>query len=65
MNSGPDAEQTREKVEMLDGIVGQLMEGIRNLEFSDKVNLIVLSDHGMGPTSPERYVNLLDHVGEG
>jgi alkaline phosphatase D len=59
---GPEHEETGEVVSSLDSILGYLRNEIAELEYGDRVNLIVLSDHGMGPLSPERYVNLTEHI---
>jgi len=41
-----------------------LRSEIKELPYGDKVNLIVLSDHGMGSISPDRYVNINNHIKE-
>jgi alkaline phosphatase D len=51
-------------VKSLDSVLGYLREEIAKLDVGDRVNLIVVSDHGMGPISPEKYVNLNDHLDE-
>ena len=51
-------------VNYLDSILGYLRSEIAALEYGELVNLIVLSDHGMGPTSPDKYVNLGEHIKE-
>lgn len=59
---GPVHEETGRVLEELDNILGYLKRGIGALEYGDKVNLLVTSDHGMGATSAERYVNIYDHI---
>jgi alkaline phosphatase D len=59
---GPEHELTGQKVEYLDSVLGYLRAEIEALEFGQLVNLIVLSDHGMGSTSAEKYINLNDHL---
>jgi alkaline phosphatase D len=61
---GPLHPETGRVVASVDSILGQLRKSISGLDFSEKVNLIVLSDHGMGPVSPERYINLSEHLGK-
>ena len=61
---GPEHPETGKVVSYLDRIIGQLREEIDRLEIGDRVNLIVLSDHGMGEISPEKYINLRDHLPE-
>ena len=63
-NYGPVHDSTGEVVEYLDTVLGYLRNKIAALEYGGLVNLIVLSDHGMGPVSPDRYVNLYDYIHE-
>jgi deoxyribodipyrimidine photo-lyase len=59
---GPVHEETGKVIKELDGLMGYLRQGISSLPYGDRVNLIITSDHGMGSTSPERYVNMHDHI---
>lgn len=59
---GPVNESTGEVVEYLDSVLGYLRSEIAALEYGNRVNLIVVSDHGMGPISPDRYINLYDVI---
>jgi alkaline phosphatase D len=61
-DAGPEDPATARVVESLDSILGALRKGISNLDIADKVNLIILSDHGMGPISPEKYVNIMEFI---
>jgi predicted AlkP superfamily pyrophosphatase or phosphodiesterase len=61
---GPVHEETGKVMENLDHILGDLRKRIDRLPYGDRVNIIVTSDHGMSATSPERYVNLNDHLQE-
>jgi predicted AlkP superfamily pyrophosphatase or phosphodiesterase len=56
---GPDSMQVDEAIVSVDSALGRLVEGLRRNGTFDTTNLIVLSDHGMSPTSPQRIV-LLD-----
>lgn len=60
--SGPRGEETHQTVQTMDSLVGVLMKGIVQLPFSDQVNLIVTSDHGMTDISPERFINISDYL---
>ena len=44
---GPDSPEVTEKVEKMDGILGYLMMKLEENRLTDKVNVIVTSDHGM------------------
>ena len=59
---GPESEETKEVVESLDSLVGIIRKRIASLPFGDRVNLIVLSDHGMASVTPEKYINLKNIV---
>ena len=61
---GPVSPETGKVVERLDSLIGVLRLKLSALSFSDRINLIVLSDHGMGPISPDKYVNLKTLVPE-
>jgi alkaline phosphatase D len=55
---GPVSAETGKVVSRLDSIVGVIRMKLSELPYAKKINLIVLSDHGMGPISPDKYVNL-------
>ena len=59
---GPYSIETYEMVTYLDSLVGVLLNKIESLPFADQINLIVTSDHGMGPTSPDRCIRLKDYL---
>jgi alkaline phosphatase D len=61
---GPVSHETGKVVERLDSLIGVLRLKLSELPYADRINLIVLSDHGMGPVSPDRYVNLRSVVPE-
>lgn len=42
----------------VDSVVGGLMDGISQRNLTDIVNLVVVSDHGMSPTSNDRLIYL-------
>jgi alkaline phosphatase D len=62
---GPEHDSTRVVVEYLDGMLGYLRTELNRLEHHDRINLIVLSDHGMGSISPDRYTNIEAPLKEG
>lgn len=63
--AGPENSSTGEVIEYLDSVLGYLRSEIASLEYGSRVNLIVLSDHGMGAISPLQYINLYDHMDKG
>jgi alkaline phosphatase D len=54
----PVSPETRAVVNDLDSILGILRADLSKLPIAGKINLIVLSDHGMTHVSSERYINL-------
>jgi alkaline phosphatase D len=61
---GPVHDSTGAVVQKLDHMLGYLRSELSQLDMGDRINLIVVSDHGMGAVSPQRYVNLKAHIPE-
>jgi predicted AlkP superfamily pyrophosphatase or phosphodiesterase len=64
---GPDSEQVNEALVTVDAALGRLTEGLRKRNALDTTNLVIVSDHGMSASSPDRIVLLdqlvnLDHI---
>ncbi|MGA9573552.1 MAG: ectonucleotide pyrophosphatase/phosphodiesterase [Lysobacterales bacterium] len=66
---GPDSAENIEAISRVDGYIGRLLDGIENLPFADRINIIVLSDHGQGaylenqaPYVLNEHVNIDDSV---
>jgi predicted AlkP superfamily pyrophosphatase or phosphodiesterase len=55
---GPVSPETGRVVERLDSMIGILRMKLSTLPYAKKIDLILLSDHGMGPISPDKYINL-------
>lgn len=55
---GPDAPETRRAIIHADSIVGLLAQGLMTRGLADRVNLIIVSDHGMASLSRDRVVDL-------
>jgi alkaline phosphatase D len=55
---GPVSHETDSVVTYLDGVFGDLMHQIGSLKIGKRVNVILVSDHGMGEVSNDRLVNL-------
>ena len=58
---GPDSPEAAAAIVRADSAVGALWDGILALGLQDRVNLIVVSDHGMAPTSRDRVI-VLDEI---
>ncbi len=61
---GPASKQTRRAVEQMDSLMRILYYRIQGLPYADKVNLILLSDHGMTNLGANQQVRLYDYVNE-
>lgn len=59
---GPDGVQTAEAVRDVDASVGRLIEGLEARGLYERTVLIVVSDHGMAATSPDRVTYIDDLV---
>lgn len=58
----PDSSATMKKVEELDEVLDYFFTKARKLDIFDKIDFIVLSDHGMATYYPEKSVNLDDYL---
>ena len=59
---GPDSDEAHATVREVDAAIGRLLDGIDALGLTDKLNLIVVSDHGMATVAPDQYVVIEDMV---
>jgi predicted AlkP superfamily pyrophosphatase or phosphodiesterase len=59
---GPDGAKTAEAVRDVDDSMGRLVEGLKSRGLYDRTVLLVVSDHGMAATSPERVTYIDDLV---
>jgi predicted AlkP superfamily pyrophosphatase or phosphodiesterase len=55
---GPVSPETGRVVEHLDSLMGVLRSRLAALPEAKRINLIILSDHGMAPVSSKKYINL-------
>ncbi|MBA2457942.1 MAG: alkaline phosphatase family protein [Gemmatimonadales bacterium] len=62
---GPDARETRIAIAQADSTIGLLVAGLAARRLERMVNLIIVSDHGMTATGPDRVINLADHLDQG
>ena len=60
--NGPSSEAVRTAVRRADGYVGRLLRGLERRHLTDKVNLVLVSDHGMAETTTNRVVVLDDYI---
>lgn len=62
-NYGPNSDGLKMALERVDRIMGQLMNGLKQLNLHRCLNLIILADHGMEEISCKRKEVLQDFVG--
>jgi ectonucleotide pyrophosphatase/phosphodiesterase family protein 5 len=55
---GPDSEEIKEQVEILDERVGYLISKLKELTLFDKVNIVLLSDHGFVEIEQSKIMNV-------
>jgi predicted AlkP superfamily pyrophosphatase or phosphodiesterase len=61
-NSGPDSDEILGAIAEVDAALGQLLDGIESRGLTDRTDIIVVSDHGMSPTSRDRVMFVDDYV---
>ncbi len=59
---GPDSPELIKAVGEIDAVIGELVHGLEARDIFKRVNLIVVSDHGMAATSAERVIYLDDYL---
>jgi len=59
---GPGHPEVIRQVEYLDSLVGVFLDKVKKLPYAGEINIIVTSDHGMGPTSKEKTVYLKNYI---
>jgi predicted AlkP superfamily pyrophosphatase or phosphodiesterase len=62
---GPDSPQVREAIVRTDAQLGRLLDGLRRRGLAGSTNLVVVSDHGMAPTTRDRTIVVDDLVALG
>ena len=58
----PDSSATLRMVEHVDSVLGYFFDRARTLDIFDKIDFLVVSDHGMATYTPEESVNLIDYL---
>lgn len=59
---GISGDKVVEAIHEVDNFVGEIISGLADRNLTDIVNLVVVSDHGMAPTSDDRLVFLDDYI---
>jgi predicted AlkP superfamily pyrophosphatase or phosphodiesterase len=61
---GPDSPETNATLAEVDAAIGRLLHGLSAQALRDRVNIVVVSDHGMAPVASSHSLNvetLVDH----
>lgn len=61
-NHGPDSPETDAAIAAVDSAVGAIVDGIAHLGSADRVDVIVVADHGMTAVNSERTIVLDDYL---
>src|SRR6185312_17403011 len=59
---GPSSPELKEAVGKVDAAIGKLLEGLSHRGIESKINIVVVSDHGMSQLSRDRIVVLDDYI---
>ena len=58
----PDSAATLRMAEKGDSILGDFLRKARRLDIFDKIDFLVVSDHGMATCTPDKVINLNDYL---
>lgn len=59
---GPDSIQVKKAVARVDRVIGRLIKGLKERKIFDRVNLIIVSDHGMVALDPQNVITISEHI---
>ncbi len=59
---GPDSAEVMQAAARLDRMLGELIDGAGRLNLMDRLNVVVVSDHGMSQLSDRRIIYLEDYI---
>jgi len=60
-DAGPNSDNVRRAIATVDQSLARLVEGLKSRDVFDRVNLIIVSDHGMARVDPRQTVMLDDY----
>lgn len=60
--NGPDSEEVVEAIQEADKLVGYLLKELKRVDPEGKINVMIVSDHGMIEVSPDKRVVLDDYI---
>lgn len=59
---GPESRAVRDAIARLDVLLGRLVRGLEARQLLDRVNIVVVSDHGMAGRRADRVIALADYL---
>lgn len=59
---GPENPELHKTIQYMDGILGKILQGIEKLPIGDKINLILVSDHGMTTVGKRQSINITPYI---
>lgn len=63
--TGPDSAETLAAASRVDGLIGRLVTGLTRSGLLERTTIVVVSDHGLAETSPDRVIVLDDYLTRG
>lgn len=60
-DAGPDSDNVKQAIAKVDESLNRLIEGLKSRGIFDRVNLIIVSDHGMARIDPRQFILLDDY----
>jgi len=60
--NGPDSQQVRDAIVRDDGYIGSVVDGLTRRGILDRVNIVVVSDHGMASVDDDHVIVADDHL---
>jgi predicted AlkP superfamily pyrophosphatase or phosphodiesterase len=61
-DDGPESDAVRAAIAAVDKSIGDLVRGVDAIDLEDRVNYVLVSDHGMAPLSRDRMIVLDDLI---
>ena len=59
---GPESNETRDMVQHVDSVLGRFLYKMNQLPIADKIDFILVSDHGMAAYKPEKTIDLTKYL---
>jgi ectonucleotide pyrophosphatase/phosphodiesterase family member 5 len=56
--TGPYSDELNQTIELVDSLMGRLLDRLEEIDMLDRINIIIVSDHGMTEVSPDRVIEL-------